>query len=57
LDGRPSLRAKRTAITATEVFEMQNNQPRIPKIAGKLVLRGSQASMAAWATQGMGSAA
>jgi hypothetical protein len=34
-----SLRAKRTAITATEAFEMQNKHPRILKITGELVLR------------------
>jgi hypothetical protein len=35
----PSLRAKRTTITTTQVFEMQNNDPRIPKITGELVPR------------------
>jgi hypothetical protein len=34
-----SLRAKPTAITAAEVFEMQDNDPQILRIAGELVLR------------------
>jgi hypothetical protein len=34
-----SLSAKRPAITAAEMFEMQNQDPRILKIAGKLMLR------------------
>jgi hypothetical protein len=34
-----SLRAKRTAVTAAEVFEMQNKDARILKIAGELVFR------------------
>jgi hypothetical protein len=33
------LGAKRSAITTTEVFEMQHKHPRILKIAGELVLR------------------
>jgi hypothetical protein len=34
-----SLRAKRSAITTTQAFEMQNKHPRILKITGELVLR------------------
>src|SRR5438132_1567167 len=34
-----SLRAKLTAITAAEVFEMQDKGPQILRIAGELVLR------------------
>jgi hypothetical protein len=34
-----SLSAKRPAITAAEMFEMQNQDPRILKIASKLMLR------------------
>jgi hypothetical protein len=33
------LRAKGTAITTTEAFEMQNKHVRILKITGELVLR------------------
>ena len=33
------LRAKRTAITTTEAFEMQNKYARILKITGELVPR------------------
>jgi hypothetical protein len=32
------LRAKRTAITAAEMFEMQDKKPQILRIAGELVL-------------------
>jgi hypothetical protein len=32
------LRAKRTAITAAETFEMQDKEPQILRIAGELVL-------------------
>jgi hypothetical protein len=34
-----SLRAKRSTITTTQVFEMQNKHPRILKVTGELVLR------------------
>jgi hypothetical protein len=34
-----SLRAMRDAITATQAFEMQNKELRVPRIGGKLVLR------------------
>jgi hypothetical protein len=32
------LRAKRTAITAAEMFEMQDKKPQILRIAGELML-------------------
>jgi len=33
------LRAKRSAITTTEAFKMQNKHPRILKVTSELVLR------------------
>jgi len=34
-----SLRGMRNAITATQAFEMQNKELRVPRIGSKLVLR------------------